>query len=263
VNSSAWNSNNKHTLQSSIRTMDFSTIDDSLRGFSDAVRVGRYAYLTPLNSADFVFSCSMIRIDLGIKDIGTTIDETLSATGNIRNIVAILSLAKVDSRLCGFSGLFNAGQYLILVPYRNTYEPRNGQRGHGLLVRLNMNDYSTSGIEFADLTTTQRSQIPSFADTNLRGFSYGFPCEWLFFFFFFFSCSSNFRTYFSISKAGQYGLLVPFYNADFNGKVARFLGVGSLDKNLQELDLMVDRQRPRVYKGYRGGFVSIWQGVAY
>lgn len=177
VNSSAWNSNSTHILKSSIRTMDFSTIDDSLRGFSDAVRVGRYAYLTPLNSADFVFSCSMIRINLGIKDIGTAIDETLSATGNIRNIVDILSLAKVDSRLCGFSGLFNSGQFLILVPYRNTYEPRNGQRGHGLLVRLNMNDYSTKGIEFIDLTTTQRSQIPSFADTNLRGFSYGFPCK--------------------------------------------------------------------------------------
>ena len=67
---------------------------------------------------------------------------------------------------------------------------------------------------------------------------------------------------FLIIIAGQYGLLVPFYNADFNGKVARFLSVSTLSTNLQELDLLVDRKRPRVYKGYRGGFVSIWQGVS-
>jgi len=238
VNDTAWNSgSNKARLAASVRTMDFSTIDDTLRGFSDAVRIGRYAYLTPLNSADFTYSCSMIRINLGVYNIGRTIDEAIAASGNIRSIIGILSLSKVNSALCGFSSLFNAGQYLMLVPFRNTYEPSNGQRGHGYLVRLNMNDYSTSGVEYVDLTTTTRNQIPSFADSNLRGFSGGFP-------------------------SGGYGLLVPFYNADFNGKIARFSNIGTLGDNLQELDLMVDRARPRMYKGYRGGFVSIWQGVA-
>lgn len=63
-------------------------------------------------------------------------------------------------------------------------------------------------------------------------------------------------------KAGQYGVLVPFFNADFDGKIARFLTHGDLTANLQELDVMIDRKRRNVYKGYRGGFVSLWQGVA-
>jgi hypothetical protein len=64
-------------------------------------------------------------------------------------------------------------------------------------------------------------------------------------------------TYFT---AGQYAILVPFFNANFDGKVARFHSLTKLDDDLQELDLTVDRFRPRVYKGYRGGFVSLWNG---
>jgi starvation-inducible outer membrane lipoprotein len=54
---------------------------------------------------------------------------------------------------------------------------------------------------------------------------------------------------------------VPFFNADFNGKVARFFNLKSLTDNLQELDLVLDRARPNVYKGFRGGFVSLWNGI--
>ncbi len=57
-------------------------------------------------------------------------------------------------------------------------------------------------------------------------------------------------------------MLVPFFNAIFNGKVARFLALEStLGTNLQELDTVIDRLRPNTYKGYRGGFVSLWDGV--
>jgi hypothetical protein len=55
---------------------------------------------------------------------------------------------------------------------------------------------------------------------------------------------------------------VPFFNADFDGKIARFLTHGDLTANLQELDLMIDRAKPKIFKGYRGGFASLWQGVA-
>lgn len=55
--------------------------------------------------------------------------------------------------------------------------------------------------------------------------------------------------------------MVPFFNADFNGKIARFYAVSGLSTDLQELDLTVDRTRKNTYKGYRGGFVSLWQGV--
>jgi len=58
-------------------------------------------------------------------------------------------------------------------------------------------------------------------------------------------------------------VLVPFFNADFHGIVARVKTMANqtLGDNLQELDLMQDRARENVYRGYRGGFVSLWQGV--
>lgn len=65
-------------------------------------------------------------------------------------------------------------------------------------------------------------------------------------------------------SAGKYGILVPFYNGIFSGKSARFqlYGSASLSGDLQELDFTVDRTHPNLYKGFRGGFVSLWQGVA-
>lgn len=66
----------------------------------------------------------------------------------------------------------------------------------------------------------------------------------------------------SYVTGGYYGMLVPFFNADFNGRIARFKTIEStLDTNLQELDLMGDRRHRNVFKGYRGGFPSLWQGV--
>jgi len=49
-------------------------------GFSDALRVGRYAYLTPLSQAEHMYSSKLIRINLGQTDIGSTID-TLTKAG--------------------------------------------------------------------------------------------------------------------------------------------------------------------------------------
>jgi hypothetical protein len=158
------------------RTLDFSIIYKDFRGFSDAVRVGRYAYLCPLNYADTTFSPYLLRINLGLSNIGDQIDY-VNTTGGIRTMVDALNLSMIDTRLKGYSSVFAAGQYLFLVPYRNSYEPQNGQRGHGLAVRLNLNDFTLSGIDYLDLTNTSRNQIPSFTDDQLRGFSYGFACK--------------------------------------------------------------------------------------
>jgi hypothetical protein len=84
--------------------------------------------------------------------------------------------------------------------------------------------------------------------------------------------------------AGVYGLLVPYFNGIFSGKVARF-DILKMD-NVQEVDLMVDRAAPDILKGsvfssqlvdilpqnswhsvclflvgFRGGFVNNWQGT--
>ena len=70
-----------------------------------------------------------------------------------------------------------------------------------------------------------------------------------------------------INTAGAYGYLVPYYNGVFSGKVCRFdlraswSQPDALEVNMQELDLTQDYLRPNVYKGYQGGFGSIWNGV--
>jgi len=70
--------------------------------------------------------------------------------------------------------------------------------------------------------------------------------------------------------AGYYGILIPFYNGNFNGKIPRFQPLlqpflnpdpTQSSANLQELDLEVDRSFPKTYRGYRGGFASYWKGV--
>jgi hypothetical protein len=170
----------EESAASFFREIDFSLIELDLRGFSDSVRVGRYAYFSPLTSGENVYSSKMIRVDLGKTDIGEAID-TANALNNIRGIVDVLDLSQVNPALAGYSGIFASGQFLILVPYRNEYIPSNGQRGHGHAVRLNMNKFNQFGVDFVDLTVTTRNQIPSFFDTNLRGFSFGFACKYFLF----------------------------------------------------------------------------------
>lgn len=167
-------------IKKELRVIDFSLINEPLRGFSDAIRVGRYAYISPLNNNDRVFTSNLIRIYLGNDNIGKEIDENLENNGNLRRMINVLDLSKVSTELKGFSSIFSCGKYIFLVPFRNKYEPKNGQRGHGNVVRLDMNNFSIEGIEYLDLAATTRSQIPSFADINLRGYSTGFVCKFFF-----------------------------------------------------------------------------------
>ena len=261
VGGSAWGLTAANDIAVHIKTIDFSLIEQNLRGFSDSIRVGRYAYLSPLTHGENQYSSKLIRVTLGYNNIGTAIDTAI-ASNNIRGIINILDLSQISEALAGYSGVFTAGQYLYLVPYRNRYLPSNGQRGHGNFVRLNMNQFNIYGVDYLDLSTTKRNQIPSFADVNLRGFSYGFACKLILRKYVILFTISHASLFFLI--AGQYCILVPFYNADFNGKIARFSNLKPLADDLQELDLLVGPAlgvNNRTYKGYRGGFVSLWQGV--
>jgi hypothetical protein len=140
LNSSAWeiahhNHTNISALAAQVQLVDFSSIEDSLRGFSEALRVGRYAYLSPLSSSEGVYTSKLIRISLGEVDIGTTLRDLAAAGTNVRTVIDILDLSKKSEAMRGYSGLFTAGKHLFLCPFRNTYEPKNGQRGHGTLTR--------------------------------------------------------------------------------------------------------------------------------
>ena len=72
--------------------------------------------------------------------------------------------------------VYIAGKYLFLVPYRNYHTPQTGQRGFGIMVRIDMNNFALSGIDVVDMTATLRVQIPSFADIDLRCYTAGFAC---------------------------------------------------------------------------------------
>ena len=55
------------------------------------------------------------------------------------------------------------GAYLHLVPYRNTHSPKNGQRGHGNVVRIDMNKWSLQGRTYAHYKS---DLCPSFSNSN-------------------------------------------------------------------------------------------------
>lgn len=68
-----------------------------------------------------------------------------------------------------------------------------GQRGHGYLARVDMNDFDISGITYLDLTVTPRNQIPTMAEIDFRGFA-------------------------TLTASGQYAIFVPFFAGYFTGK---------------------------------------------
>lgn len=63
-----------------IITFDLATFDSQLRGFSAAIRVGRFAYLSPLQYSSTEYSGKLVRISLGDVDIGTTVNYLLNMT---------------------------------------------------------------------------------------------------------------------------------------------------------------------------------------
>jgi hypothetical protein len=175
VNETAWTDHSK--VNTSIRTLNPANISPDYRGFSDVIRAGRYIYLCPYATDNHVYTGKLIRIYLGAHDIGSQIDSLRLQQRPLSTIVDVLDLTQVSSEYAGFSGLFSSGKYLFLVPYRNANILYNGQRGHGNIVKVDMNTFELGGVTALDLTQTTRNQVPSFADTGLRGFSFGFACK--------------------------------------------------------------------------------------
>jgi hypothetical protein len=126
-----------------IVSFELSAIDSSLRGFSDTVRSGRYAYFAPLSSGTKTYASKLIRLDLGLVNIGETIRSIQSRNAAIKGICDILDLSQADPNHAGYGGIFTHGKFLVLSPYRNQFEPKNGQRGHG---------YITRGLQFKIMT---------------------------------------------------------------------------------------------------------------
>ncbi|KAE9051751.1 hypothetical protein PR001_g1169 [Phytophthora rubi] len=141
--------------------------------------------------------------------------------------VQYLNLTAIDSGLRGFMKGFAYRQYVFLVPHRSSFYDPMGPAQSGKVVRIDTRDFSLNGVSFLDLTAALRSQVPDFADTDLRGFNGGVV-------------------------SGKYGFFVPYFNgATFSGKVCRI----NLDKfdEVQTLDLT---QLDSKLRGFADGILS-------
>jgi len=77
--------------------------------------------------------------------------------------------------------LLDAIQFTTTSLLQSPIPPTNSNHAHFPFFfccdRLNMNDYSLNGVVFLDMPSTTRSQVPSFADFKLRGYSGGFASK--------------------------------------------------------------------------------------
>ena len=147
-----------------VTVLDLTTVDSGLKGFLSGFSDGRYAYFAPSTNGGGVYSGKVARVDL----------HNFTAGG-----VTVLDLTSVESSLKGFYGGFTDGRYGYFVPYYSG-------AAHGKVARVDLQDFSTSGVEWIDLTSV---------DSALKGFQGGFT-------------------------DGLYGYFVPFSTGS-SGKIAR------------------------------------------
>ncbi|KAF4137967.1 PAN domain [Phytophthora infestans] len=198
-------------------SLDLALFHPDLCGFSGAVTVTHFAYFVPYmrvrqpdSEEVSPYSGLVARVDL--RDFTS---------------VQFLDLTIVDTGLRGFMRGFAYRQYVFLVPHRWKFFDPKGPTQSGKVARIDTNDFTPSGISFLDLTAALRSQVPDFADSDLRGFHGGVV-------------------------SGKYGFFVPYFNgATFSGKVCRI----NLDKfdEVQTLDLT---QLDSKLRGFSDGILS-------
>ena len=149
-----------------VSSLDLTAYDSGLKGFIGGFTDGRYGYLVPYNNDAEGFSGKIGRFDL----------QNFTASG-----VSMLDLKQIDSTLNGYTWGFTDGRYGYFLPnYNGNY--------HGKLVRIDLQDFTVSGVTWIDLAAL---------DSGLAGFSGGFT-------------------------DGRFGYLAPnSNNGGFSGKIAR------------------------------------------
>jgi hypothetical protein len=155
-------------------------------GFSD----GTYAYFISTNSGS---NGLVVRVDV----------ENFTPTG-----ISYLDVTQANASAKGFKGGFTDGRYGYLVPYGNS--------NNGLFTRFTLSNFTTAGVSFLDIASTNASAV---------GFHQGF-------------CS------------GKYGYLVP--NTNQSGAHGFFTRVNLQDfSTVDILDLTTVAAN---LKGFTGGF---------
>ena len=124
--------------------LDVSTSNTRARNFAGGCTDGRYAYL--VSNSNNTTSCIFTRLNLN--------DFTISG-------VTHLSVTTNNAGAQGFAGVFTHNAYAYLVPNYNTTSDFNG-----ILTRVDLNNYTTSGVSYLDVSTA--------GNTLARGFIGGF-----------------------------------------------------------------------------------------
>lgn len=136
-----------------VSVLDLATVDPALKGFLGGFTDGRYGYFVPYRNPSFFGK--LVRVDL----------QNFAASG-----VTVLDLTSIDSSLVGFAGGFTDGRYGYIVPDRTsdfTY--------HGKFVRVDLQNFSTSGVTILDLTTVNPNLTGYRGGVAIGGYAYIFP----------------------------------------------------------------------------------------
>jgi hypothetical protein len=184
---------------SGVTYLDVSTAGNAgAKGFQGGFTDGRYAYLVPHNNG--AFHGNLTRVDLmNYTTTGVTYLD-VSTAGNTG--------AK------GFVGGFTDGRYAFLVPYNN------GSLYHGIVTRVDLSNYTTSGVSYLDVST---------GNTGARGFWSGFT-------------------------DGRYGYLVPYYNGAAHGTFTRVDLYNFTSSGVTYMDVTAAGDSSA--KGFFGGFTD-------
>lgn len=223
-----------------VDSLDLTSFDPDLKGFAGGVVVGRHGLLVPYKNADDSYFGKVVRIDLETFTVDSILDLTRYPISSSTSEVG-------GSALRGFVGAVAWGRYAVLVPHRHGLTTNKNVRSHsGVVVRIDMNDFTLGGVRALDISSMIRQQVPSAPDNELRGFLFGF-------------------------SAGDYVYLVPHFSRDFYGKLVRIdmrdfdvlaqLQESDVDVENAEIDTFtglqyVDLERhDRSLVGFAGGFV--------
>ncbi|KAJ8608268.1 hypothetical protein CTAYLR_007265 [Chrysophaeum taylorii] len=175
-----------------VDVLDLTLVDSDLRGFAGGVVIGRYGLLAPYkNRNEDGFFGKLVRVDLEAFAVDGVLDLTRYAARSTTSEIG-------GSAMRGFVGAVAWGKYAVLVPHRHgdRASDKNMRSHSGVAVRVDMTDFTLSGVRALDVASTIRQQVPSVQDNELRGFLFGF-------------CM------------GDYVYLVPHFARDFYGKLVR------------------------------------------
>ncbi len=227
-----------------VTTLDLASVNPELMGFFGGFTDGRYGYFVPFyGSATTVVKSGLVaRVDF----------QNFTTSG-----VTSLDLSSVDTNLRGFWGGFTDGRYGYFVPYEN------GTSSSGLIARVDLNNFATSGVTSLDLASVNAG-LTQFRGGFTDG-RYGYFCQLngLFVrvdlqnfttsgvtFLNLASVNANLMAFDGCFTDGKYGYLVPGYNYGVVARVdlGNFAtgGVTTLDLTSANASL----------KGFNGGFTD-------